>query len=738
MIPTWNGLDLLQKYLPSVLAALGDEPGHEVIVVDNASQDGTADYLRAHFPRVRVLAQTENLGFGGGSNAGFRAAKNEIVVLLNNDMRVEPDFLAPLLEPFADAEVFAVSCQIFFSDPAKRREETGLTETAWEGGRLLATHHAEPEISRPFPCGYPGGGSSAFDRRKFLEIGGFDEIYRPFYCEDTDLGIVAWKRGWKVLYQPRSVVWHEHRGTIGKNFKRDYIDGVVQRNLLAFSWKNIHGWRMLAPGFGHSLGAALIGSALLRRRGLLTATAIWGACGRLPEILHSRWRALELAVVSDAEAFRRQKGGYYRDRFETDLPASERLQVLFISPYHIEPPTHGGALSMRETIRGLSKFVDVHLLCFVDSETEIEPHAALEPYCASMTIRVRNHLSYRMPLGLKPRVQVEFEDRDFEWTMHRIMLEKRIDAVQLEYAMLAPYLCDYERIPSFLFEHDIAFQSMGSQFSTKPKARYGFAYMQLLYLELKKAPRFARVQVCSEENKRYLLEFAPELAGRIDPDLRAGIDTSSYRCRIGGREADSALFIGSFSHRPNVEAMDWVLTHVWPEVLRSRPSAKLYIAGSGQAQVLGSKLNQPGVEVLGFVDDVRVLLDSKAVMISPILSGSGVRMKLMEAFASGIPVVSTTLGAEGLARVSGEYCELADTPSDFAKALVRIFGDPEYAAGLAERARGMIERERDSAVQARKLAESYWREVAARRPHTEVPQLDGRAARTLAGAKTVS
>src|SRR5262249_30216810 len=130
VIPNWNGRDLLEKYLPSVVTALAGNPRNEIVVVDNGSTDGSADYVRAHFPQVNVVALPENLGFGGGSNAGFREAKNDIVVLLNSDMRVEPDFLAPLLEGFRDAEVFAVSCQIFFSDPKKVREETGLTQ-AW-------------------------------------------------------------------------------------------------------------------------------------------------------------------------------------------------------------------------------------------------------------------------------------------------------------------------------------------------------------------------------------------------------------------------------------------------------------------------------------------------------------------------------------------------------------------------------------------------------------------------------
>src|SRR6185369_2923767 len=106
VIPNWNGKDLLAKYIPSILTALAGNPANEILVVDNGSIDGSADFLRATFPDVTVLALPQNLGFGGGSNAGFRAARNEIVVLLNSDMRVAADFLAPLLEGFRDPEVF--------------------------------------------------------------------------------------------------------------------------------------------------------------------------------------------------------------------------------------------------------------------------------------------------------------------------------------------------------------------------------------------------------------------------------------------------------------------------------------------------------------------------------------------------------------------------------------------------------------------------------------------------------
>src|SRR6478672_6771160 len=218
VIPNWNGRDLLEKYLPSIETALAGNPENEIVVVDNGSTDGSAGLLAEKFPGVKCLALPQNLGFGGGSNAGFRAARNDIVVLLNSDMRVASDFLPPLLDGFTDEKVFAVSCQIFFSDPEKLREETGLTQFWWENGRLRVRHRIDEAIASAYPCAYGGGGSCAFDRRKFLELGAFDHLLAPFYLEDTDLGYMAWKRGWKVLYEPRSVVYHEHRGTIGKKF----------------------------------------------------------------------------------------------------------------------------------------------------------------------------------------------------------------------------------------------------------------------------------------------------------------------------------------------------------------------------------------------------------------------------------------------------------------------------------------------------------------------------------------
>ncbi len=390
VIPNWNGRDLLAKYLPGVVEAMSGHPDNEVIVVDNGSEDGSAEFMRTHFPTVRVLALEKNLGFGGGSNAGFRAARNDIVVLLNSDMRVAPDFLQPLLDGFTDPLVFSVGCQIFISDPNKRREETGLCEGWWERGTLRVSHREDSQVTALYPCFYGGGGSSAYDRRKFLELGGFDELLAPFYLEDADIGYMAWKRGWKVFYQPASVVYHEHRGTIGKKFSEQYIQGVLKKNFFLFAWKNVHEAPRLASHFVYSYAAALASAFLGDQPGRANLQGAWRAFLQLGQAMRARWHARQLAAVSDTEVFARSRGAAFHDRFRAPQTTPDRPRVLFVSPYPILPPVHGGAVFMYQTLRELSRRCEVHAIVLLDAESQRAANEELREICATVQLLVRN------------------------------------------------------------------------------------------------------------------------------------------------------------------------------------------------------------------------------------------------------------------------------------------------------------------------------------------------------------
>ncbi len=717
VVPNWNGKDLLERFLPSWLAAAAGHPGSEIIVVDNGSTDGSAEWIAENYPNVRVIALPENLGFGGGSNAGVRAAKNDVAVLLNSDMRVEPDFLGPLLAGFqndagiADDQVFAVSCQIFLADPTRRREETGLTHGLWRDGALWVSHTEDPAVDRLFPCFYGGGGSCAFDRRKFLELGGFDPLLAPFYLEDTDLGFLAWKRGWKVLYQPASVVHHEHRATIGKNFTPGYIESILQKNFLLFCWKNIHGWRRLNGHFFFSFAGAIVTAWSGYSPTRTSAGGILRAFLQLPRSLQSRWIARSLAVVDDTEAFRRSQPAYFHDRFST-LPAKpDRPRVLFVSPYPICPPTHGGGLFMYYTLRELARSCEVHAIVMLDYASQRPANEELFRYCATVEFYVRTADRDPHLASITPHAVHEFQKPRIEWLIQRQTLLHGIDVIQLEYTALGQYARPFQRLVCALFEHDVYFQSIARAlpFIRSPierlKAR--FEYLRAIRFEIELLPFCDHIQICTEENKRYLEGFVPKLASRMDAGMRAGIDARAYPFSGGPREPRTMLFLGSFRHTPNQVALEWFSRFVLPLIVEKVPRARLLVAGSDPPPRHAFADPSGAVEMLGFVEDVQPLFSSCSVFVCPIRSGSGVRVKLLEAFAMGIPVVSTTIGAEGLARVDGEFCALADDAPGFAAKVIELLENCQLAHEMAARAREEVSRNWDMEVVTQRLIGKY-------------------------------
>lgn len=308
IVLNWEGRHLLEEFLPSVVEAVKhDGRNHEILVVDNGSRDGSVEFLGTHFPSVRVIPLSRNCKFTGGNNAGVAAAQSDIVVFLNNDMEVDRDFLKPLLEGFQDETVFAVSCQVFFQDKTRRREETGNTKVRWKLGFIEPYHGEVPEKGSGgesyLPIFWGGGGSCAFDRNKFLAVGGLDTLYDPFYLEDTDLSYQAWKRGWKSLLAVDSVVVHKHRGTNKQKFGDNFVDNTIRKNQYLFIWKNItfFPWTL-----SHLLHLPLIQAGFLNQTHWQFETkAFFRALRQFPEALAKRYRRRNEYELEDPEIFDR-------------------------------------------------------------------------------------------------------------------------------------------------------------------------------------------------------------------------------------------------------------------------------------------------------------------------------------------------------------------------------------------------------------------------------------------------
>jgi glycosyltransferase involved in cell wall biosynthesis len=367
---------------------------------------------------------------------------------------------------------------------------------------------------------------------------------------------------------------------------------------------------------------------------------------------------------------------------------------------------HGGAVFMHSTLRELAQKCDLHLIAMLDRADQLEDHGDLARACASAEFVVRNGSRPRLLGTTVPSAVREFASADVEWLVHRQMYTRSIDIVQLDYTPMAQYAGRYGRIASILFEHDVYFQSIARGLKETPDAAAGLEYLRALRYELKVLPAMDRIQVCTTENRDYLLSFLPRLADRIQTGLRAGIDVASYCYRTEGREPFTMLFLGNFRHLPNLAALEWFSREVLPRVVDQRPEARLVVVGSEMPA--SHKLpSSAALEFRGFVEDVREPLSRYAVFVCPVLSGSGVRVKLLEAFASGIPAVSTPLGAEGLARKDGDVCLLAGSPAEFARKILSVFSSPETGRELAARARREVETNWNTRVLSERLVESY-------------------------------
>jgi glycosyltransferase involved in cell wall biosynthesis len=360
----------------------------------------------------------------------------------------------------------------------------------------------------------------------------------------------------------------------------------------------------------------------------------------------------------------------------------------------------------------------VHAIVMLDWPSEWEAHEELLQWCQTLELRVRTadrrpHLASTTPNAVR-----EFWKPEVEWLVQRQTLLHRIDVIQLEYTALAQYARKFEHIACTLFEHDVYFQSVASalpfMYSAVDRIKARFEYLRALRFELTRLPECDQIQVCTEENRHYLATFLPRLAPRIDAGLRAGIDTALYSYPGGPRRPFTLLFLGSFRHTPNKVALDWFTRDVLPLIVAKVPQTRMLVAGSDPPPRHAFADPANAVELLGFVEDIQPLFAQCSLFVCPIRSGSGIRVKLLEAFASGIPVVSTRLGAEGLARQDGEFCALADDAGTFADKVVALLLDTERAARMAARARHEVDANWDAGVVTDRLAEKY-REILAKK-----------------------
>jgi len=228
IIPTFKNKDLLIKNLKHNQKFFG---GCEIVVVNDDPNQSLKNDL-SEFKNIKLIENKKNLGFGETVNSGVKEAKGNYVFLLNNDVLLQNNNFKQTVELFKNPKLFVVT----FAQKEKNGEIVGRNKIFWNRGLLM---HKKNGIMKDGINAWGEGGCSIFDKQKFLDLGGFDKLYSPFYWEDIDLSYRAWKTGYQVYFSSEVVVDHQHQSTIGKYFQKKSIEKIAYRNQFIFMFKNI-------------------------------------------------------------------------------------------------------------------------------------------------------------------------------------------------------------------------------------------------------------------------------------------------------------------------------------------------------------------------------------------------------------------------------------------------------------------------------------------------------------------
>lgn len=379
------------------------------------------------------------------------------------------------------------------------------------------------------------------------------------------------------------------------------------------------------------------------------------------------------------------------------------LWLTYGLPY---PPVGGAQQRDYHLLTRVARRVRVSLVSLLDAPAEAAHADHLRAHCAAVAPIAppprgpwgdARALAAALRAG-QPAATVPFVRAAAAARLRAAALADPPDLVQIEHSFLAPYRAalpagnSTRPMQTILSLHNVGASQYGSMWRLRgtPRERLLFAAKGLLLRgwEASEAARFDRTLVVSEADGARLA------AGRHRPCLRLvenGVACDRLRPLPEAAGGDGLLFVGTLGYRPNVDAVLHFCERVLPLVRRARPAAHLTVVGRAPDPALRRLAGRADVTVVGDVADVTPFYAAARAVVVPLRAGGGTRLKILEAMALGRPVVSTTLGCEGLAVRDDVHLTVADAPAAFANAVVRLLADAPVRAGLTAAARALVE-----------------------------------------------
>ncbi|MDE1167651.1 MAG: glycosyltransferase family 4 protein [Pseudomonas sp.] len=393
------------------------------------------------------------------------------------------------------------------------------------------------------------------------------------------------------------------------------------------------------------------------------------------------------------------------------------MRILWTLPYLPWPTTSGGKTRQYHLLRSLAaRGHRITLLVQSKAALDEATRAALEPWLERLIVLPRRPLRSLKTLlavaaapypmlasinGLAPDLQQQFDT----------LLQEHWDVVQVEHSYsFQPYERPLQRArqPFVLTEHNIESALGAASYDRLPTWMKPFtAYDQWRYRRwehrvFSQATALVAVTPADASDMQRLFNCPAHVVVN-------GVDCPYYAQVEPDLNAQRLLFIGNYEYSPNLDAVEWALQHIMPHLWRLNPDVRFAICGYAQPEQWRERWPDPRIEWQGFVPDLRALQATATVFFAPLRQGGGSKLKVLEAMAAGLPVVTTAQGVSGLAVTQGEHYLGSDDPMALANQLAQVLGDPQRLTRLSQAARQYVRQAHDWSVAAAQLEQVYSR-----------------------------
>lgn len=397
------------------------------------------------------------------------------------------------------------------------------------------------------------------------------------------------------------------------------------------------------------------------------------------------------------------------------------MKILLLTQVLPYPPDSGPKIKTFNVLRYLSACHQVYLASFIRSTAEADRVPALLDYCQEVhTVPIRRSVwrnawfFARSLLAGQPFIITRDESRPMHTTIAQLMAREHFDVVHADQLNMAQYALPLQGVCRVLDAHNAVWTIFHQMWQNAPPGPRKWAlwmeWQKLKQYEGEVGRQFDAILAVSEEDRQALVS-----AGCPDSRLTVipiAIDTQETHVIERDSNAQSIVHIGTMFWPPNIEGILWFACQVYPLIRREVPNVRLYLVGARPpAKIRALERQDTSIRVTGYVEDVVPYLRDSAVFVVPLRTGSGMRVKILDAWAWGIPIVSTSVGCAGIPVHPGEDILIADTPEDFAAAVIQVLRDKEIGTQLSTKGRRYVEEQFDWRVACQKLDEVYERMV---------------------------